>query len=225
MGGGGRRGLDLFNTYTTNGADGGRSWHPDFNYFGMQWIQVTGLPEGYTPTTKLITGLRLQAAVPTAGSVVTSNARINRLHTMARYSFASNILSVFTDCPGREKLSYPADYTMPMGSIQRNYDLDAFLRTTSRHLVEGQSLADTPMAGNVALKTPVYDWGYTGQFGDEINWGNAIILVPALLHDLYGDTTQMARYYDRMTAFADYIQREKVGTGADAHIVNAALAD
>jgi alpha-L-rhamnosidase len=225
MGGGGRRGVDLFNTYTTTGTDAGRTWHPDFNYFGMQWIQVTGLPEGFTPTADLVTGLRLQAATPTPGYLTTSNARINRIHTMARYSFASNILSVITDCPGREKLSYPADYTMPMGAIHRNHELDAFLRTTMRHLVEGQSIADTPMRGNVALKTPVYDWGYTGRFGDEINWGNAIVLVPAILHELYGDTQTMARHYDRMVAFADYIQREKVGTGADAHIVDAALSD
>jgi alpha-L-rhamnosidase len=225
MGGGGRRGVDLFNTYTTAGVSGGETWHPDFNYFGMQWVQVTGLPEGHVPTTETITGMRLQAATPVAGRVTTSNARVNRVHTMARYSFAGNILSVFTDCPGREKLSYPADYTMPMGAIHRNFDLDAFLRTTQRHLVEGQSIADTPMFGNVALKTPVYDWGYTGRFGDEINWGNAIILVPAMLYELYGDTETMARYYDRMVDFADYIQREKAGTGADAHIVDAALAD
>jgi alpha-L-rhamnosidase len=224
MGGGGSRGRDLFNTYTAAGI-AGETWHPDFNYFGMQWVQVTGLPEGYVPTKDLITGIRLQAATPVAGEVSTSNARINRIHTMARYSFAANIMSVFTDCPGREKLSYPADYTMPMGAIHRNHDLGAYLRTTMRHLVEGQSLADTPMFGNVALKTPVYDWGYTGRFGDEINWGNAIILVPALLYELYGDTETMARYYDQMIDFADYIQRQKVGTGADAHIVDAALAD
>jgi alpha-L-rhamnosidase len=81
------------------------------------------------------------------------------------------------------------------------------------------------MFGNVALKTPVYDWGYTGQFGDEINWGNAIILVPSILHELYGDTDMMATYYDRMVDFADYIAREKAGTGANEHIVNAALSD
>ena len=225
MGGGGNRGRDLFNTYTTAGLAGGETWHPDFNYFGMQWIQVTGLPEGYVPTADLITGIRLQAATPVAGEFTSSNARINRIHTMARYSFAANIMSVFTDCPGREKLSYPADYTMPMGAIHRNYGLGAYLRTTMRHLVEGQSLADTPMFGNVALKTPVYDWGYTGRFGDEINWGNAIILVPSILYELYGDTETMARYYDQMIDFADYIQREKVGTGADEHIVDAALAD
>ncbi|MGX7671463.1 family 78 glycoside hydrolase catalytic domain [Plantactinospora sp. DSM 117369] len=224
-GGGGSRGVDLFNTYTAAGLPGGETWHPDFTYFGMQWVQVTGLPEGYVPTKDTIRGLRLQAATPVAGEVVTSNARINRISKMARYSFAGNVMSVFTDCPGREKLSYPADYTMPMGAIHRNHQLAAYLRTTMHHLVEGQSRADTPMFGNVALKTPVYDWGYSGRFGDEINWGNAIILVPAMLYELYGDTQTMARYYDQMVTFADYIQRQKVGTGADAHIVDAALAD
>nr|MDT0661946.1 family 78 glycoside hydrolase catalytic domain [Micromonospora sp. DSM 115978] len=225
MGGGGNRGRDLFNTYTTAGTPGGETWRPDFNYFGMQWVQVTGLPVDYVPPPDTIRGLRLQATTPVSGTVDTSNARINRIHTMARYSFAGNIMSVITDCPGREKLSYPADYTMPMGAIHRNFGFAAYLRTTMRHLVEGQSRADTPMFGNVALKTPVYDWGYSGRFGDEINWGNAIILVPALLWELYGDTQTMARYYDRMVDFADYIQRQKVGTGDDAHIVDAALAD
>jgi alpha-L-rhamnosidase len=225
MGGGGGRGRDLFNTYTTAGLRGGERWHPDFNYFGMQWVQVTGVPAGFQPTTQLVKGMRVQATTPVAGEFTTSNARVNRIHTMARYSFAANVMSVFTDCPGREKLSYPADYTMPMGAIHRNHELAAYLRTTMHHLVEGQSIADSPMFGNVALKTPVYDWGYTGRFGDEINWGNAIVLVPALLYELYGDTQTMTRYYDRMVDFADYIQRQKVGTGPDTHIVDAALAD
>jgi alpha-L-rhamnosidase len=225
MGGGGRRGVDLFNTYTAHGAPQGESWHPHFNYFGMQWVQVTGLPDGYTLTRDLITGVRLQADTPIAGAFRSSNERINRIHTMVRHSFASNIMSTFTDCPGREKLSYPADYTMPMGAIHRNFELAAYLRTTMRHLVEGQSIADTPMFGNVALKTPVYDWGYSGRFGDEINWGNAIVLVPALLYELYGDTQTMATHYDRMVDYIDYIRREKAGTGPDEHIVDAALAD
>ncbi|MGK5684080.1 family 78 glycoside hydrolase catalytic domain [Actinoplanes sp. URMC 104] len=221
MGGGGSRGVDLFNTYT---AAGGRTetWHPNFNYFGMQWVQVSGLPAGFTPTKDLITGVRLQADTPIAGTFSSSNARVNRVHTMSRYSFASNIMSVFTDCPGREKLSYPADYTMPMGAIHRDFQLNAFMKTTMRHLVEGQSIADTPMAGNVALKTPVYDWGYSGRFGDEINWGNAIVLVPAILHQLYGDTATMSASYDRLVRFVDYIQRQKV---VDGYYVDAALAD
>jgi alpha-L-rhamnosidase len=221
-GGGGSRGTDLFNTYTAHGARDGETWHPDFTYFGMQWVQVTGLPDGYRPARDLVTGVRLQANTPAASSFESSNARVNRIHTMSRYSFAGNIMSVFTDCPGREKLSYPADYTQPMGAIHRNFQLDAYLRTTMHHLVEGQSRADTPMFGNVALKTPVYDWGYAGRFGDEINWGNAIVLVPDLLYELYGDTQTMTTYYDRMVEFVDYVRREKASA---EHIVDAALAD
>jgi alpha-L-rhamnosidase len=225
MGGGASRGVHVFNTYTAYGAPRGESWHPEFNYFGMQWVQVTGLPAGYTPDRGLVTGVRLQAGTPVAGEFGSSDARVNRIHKMARYSFASNIMSTFTDCPGREKLSYPADYTMPMGAIHRNFELGAYMRTTMRHLVEGQSVADTPMAGNVALKTPVYDWGYEGRFGDEINWGNGIILVPSLLYELYGDTQTMTTHYDRMVKYIDYIRREKAGTGPNEHIVDAALAD
>jgi alpha-L-rhamnosidase len=217
----GDRGIDVFSTYTTSGRTGGETWYPDFNYFAMQWIQVTGLPEGFSPSAGLITGVRVQADVPLAGTFRSSNSRLNRLHRISRYSIASNVISVFTDCPGREKLSYPADYTMPIGAIYRNVHINAFLRTNMRNLVKAQSIANTSMAGNVGLKAPVYDWGYTGRFGDEVNWGNAIVLVPSYLYDLYGDTTVMNTYYKQMTDFVNYLQREK-GRG---YIVGAALAD
>jgi alpha-L-rhamnosidase len=220
MGGGGRRGIDIFATYTTHGDRDGETWHPQFNYFGMQWVQVTGLPEGYTPTLKTITGLQVSADTPEAGDVRTSNARINRIHRMTRYSIMSNMMSTFTDCPGREKLAYPADYLQPFGTLHRHFQFDAYLHTMERHLEEGQSKAGDNI-GNVALKAPVYDWGYLGRFGDEINWGDGIILVPWLLYETYGDTQTMARYYPQMQAFLNYITTRK----AAGHIVDAALAD
>jgi alpha-L-rhamnosidase len=217
----GSRGRDLFHTYTTAGRDGGETWHPAFNYFGMQWVQVTGLPSDFKPSEDLVTGLRLQVDAPIAGTFTSSNARINRIAKMARYSFASNMMSVFTDCPGREKLSYPADYISAVGAIYRNFHIDAYLRNTMHHLVDGQSIANTSMRGNVPLKAPVYDVGYSGRFGDEINWGNSIVLVPSLLHDMYGDTSIMTAHYDQMVLFIEYIQRQK----AQGHIVDAALGD
>ena len=159
-----------------------------------------------------------------AGDVRTSNDRINRIHRMARYSIMSNMMSVFTDCPGREKLSYPADYLQPMGTLHRNFDFTAYLRTTERHLEEGQSKAGANI-GNVALKAPVFDWGYTGRFGDEINWGDGIVLVPWTLYVNYGDTQTMRSYYPQMQAFLNYIRTQKAGTGDDAFIVEGLLGD
>ncbi|MGW6012083.1 family 78 glycoside hydrolase catalytic domain [Streptomyces sp. NPDC055210] len=224
MGGGAGRGTDVFATYTAHGAAEDETWHPELNYFGMQWVQVTGLPAGYTPTTRTLTGLQLHADTPVAGSLRTSDDRINRIHRMSRYSIMSNLMSTFTDCPGREKLAYPADYLQPFHSLHRHFGYAAYLRTMERHLAEGQSRAGDNI-GNVALKAPVYDWGYTGRFGDEINWGNGIVLTPWFLYETYGDTRTMARHYPQMQAFLTYIRTRKAGTGADAHIVDAALAD
>ncbi len=53
----------MFNTYTAAGG-GPETWRPDFQYFGMQFLQVTGLPEGYPVTTDLITGFRLTGDTP-----------------------------------------------------------------------------------------------------------------------------------------------------------------
>ena len=211
---------DIFATYTTLGTPGGETWHPKFNYFGMQYLQVTGLPAGFTPTTDMIRGLQLFADVPRAGDIETSNERINRLHRMSYYSITSNTMSVFTDCPGREKLPYGADYVQPMGSLNANFDYAAYLRNMQVQLVEGQSKAGLD-AGNVALKTPVYDWGYSGQFGDEINWGSSIVQVPYLLYKLYGDTQTMRDHYDAMKTYMDFVARRK----ATDFIVTALLAD
>jgi len=221
----GGRGRDMFNTYTAAGG-GPETWLPQFQYFGMQFLQVTGLPEDYPVTEDLITGHRLTADVPITGTFSSSDERINRFHNMAFYSFASNMMTMFTDCPGREKQSYPADYTQVMGAIEHNFDVWSYLRGQMRHYAEGQSIADTPMKGNVALKIPVHDVGYSGRFGDEINWGDGIILVPSFLMDLYGDLDAAATYYPELQLFDEYIVREHAGAGSlPDYIVNAALSD
>jgi alpha-L-rhamnosidase len=216
----GGRGADVFATYTTRGDTAGETWHPQFNYFPMQYLRVTGLPSAFTPTTDTITGLQLFADVPRAGDIETSNARINRIHDMAVYSVESNTMSVFTDCPGREKLPYGADYVQPMGSLAANFDYAAYLRNMEVQLVEGQSKAGAD-AGNVALKTPVYDFGYSGQFGDEINWGSSIVQVPYILYKLYGDTQTMRDHFDAMKTYMDFLARRK----ATDYIVTGLLAD
>ena len=220
----GGRGQDIFATYTTLGTPGGETWRPKFNYFGMQYLQVTGLPAAFTPTTDMIRGLQLFADVPRAGDVETSNERINRIHRMSYYSIASNTMSVFTDCPGREKLPYGADYVQPMGSLNVNFDYAAYLRNMQVQLVEGQSKAGLD-AGNVALKTPVYDWGYSGQFGDEINWGSSIVQVPVPALQALRRHADHARSLRRDEDLHGLRRAAQGRYGADAYIVTALLAD
>ncbi|KAH6700895.1 alpha-L-rhamnosidase [Verticillium dahliae] len=111
---------------------------------------VTGLPSGFEPGPELVTGIRLQADVPIAGPFTSSNARLSRINKMAHSSFASNLMSVFTDCPGREKLSYPADYTMPSRAIYRNFH---------DHIVDA-ALADWVENGGRTSGRITGTWGY-----------------------------------------------------------------
>ena len=43
------------------------------------------------------------------------------------------------------------------------------------------------------------------QFLYEVNWGGAVIRIPWRLYRTYGDTRTMARYYDNMVAWMDFL--------------------
>src|SRR5699024_11233204 len=108
-----QRGWDIFDSYTTAGKAGER-WMSKFGYKSGQWVQVDGLPEGYTPRNDLVRMHQVSADVGHPGTVETSNDRMNRLDRMAKYSVLSNTQSVLTDTTGREKATFDADYTPPM---------------------------------------------------------------------------------------------------------------
>ncbi len=224
LGPGGSRGTNLFNAYITYGNPAGETWRPQFQYFGMQYVQVTGLPAGYTPTANTITGLQLRGANEQIGSVTTSDARINRIHQMALYSFMSNMMAQFTDCPGREKQSYPADYSMVIDSIDANFDLDAYLRWQMVLMVSSQLQVGADI-GNIALKNPTYDVGSTGTFGNDPNWGGTILFAAWRLYTEYGNVETMRDFYPQMKAYLDFITNRTVLTGADAYINTANLGD
>ncbi|MFE7711768.1 family 78 glycoside hydrolase catalytic domain [Streptomyces sp. NPDC057486] len=219
-------GKGILETYTTFGAADGETWRPQFGYHGFQYIQVTGLPSGYQPDTGTVTARHVRASARVSGDVSTSSERVNRLHRMSRYSIASNMMSIFTDCPGREKLGWLADMLHSMPAIDRNFDMSAYLPHMERVMREAQ-LVDGPDAGLVPEHTPefpVFD-GQWAMYRNDINWGSAVILAPWWLWRHHGDTETMAVHYQSMTEYHDYVRTTQAGSGADEHLVNGPLKD
>ena len=105
----------ILDTYTTSGDPDGETFAPQFMYHGFQYVQVFGLPAGFTPDENTLVGLQTNADVPSGGDVTTDNAMINQIHTMSEYSIRSNMQAIFTDCPTREKLGWLADMIQSMG--------------------------------------------------------------------------------------------------------------
>jgi len=190
----------IYDTYTADGDPNGETFTPQFVYHGFQYIQVTGLPDGYTPTTDTVLGLQTYADVPTGGSVTTSDSLINTIHSMAQYSIMSNMQSIFTDCPDREKLGWLADMIQSMGAIHSDYDVSSYLRGVERNMASSQQT--NGLIPDIAPELTVFGGG----FRDEVNWGDAFILTPYFLYTTYGDDMTMREYYAQMQDYVTYLR-------------------
>lgn len=195
-------GSPIFDTYTLSGQ-GIETWHPKFAYHGFRYLQVTGLPAA--PTHDTITGFVLRGANEPAGSFSSSNTLLNNIHSIINRAIQSNMMSIFTDCPDREKLGWLGDTSVIFGSIVRNYDVAAYTRNVVRNMADSQT-----QAGLVPDFVPAYVI-YSGAFGDDPNWGNAMILVSWGLYETYGDVGTLRTYYPNMQRYLDYLTSRSIG--------------
>jgi alpha-L-rhamnosidase len=196
----------IFDTYTTSGDPDGETFTPQFMYHGFQYVQISGLPDSFTPDADTIAGVQTNADVPTGGSVTTSDELINTIHRMSEYSIRSNMQSIFTDCPHREKLGWLADMIQSMGAIHSNFDVSSFLRGMQRDMLESQQPGG--LIPGTAPEFPNFGGGYR----DDVNWGGAFIITPYFLWQTYGDTRTMRQYYAPMQDYLAYV-RAQIGAG------------
>ncbi|MGO4535952.1 family 78 glycoside hydrolase catalytic domain [Leifsonia sp. 2MCAF36] len=192
----------ILDTYTTSGDAAGETFAPQFMYHGFQYVQVTGLPADFTPDKNTLVGLQTNADVPSGGDVTTSDALINQIHSMAEYSIRSNMQSIFTDCPTREKLGWLADMIQSMGAIRSDFDVSALLRGTEQNMLESQQ--PSGLIPGTAPEFPNFGGGYR----DDVNWGGAFVLTPYELWKSYGDTQTMRQYYKPMQDYVAYVQAQ-----------------
>lgn len=195
----------IFDTYTASGDPNGETFTPQFMYHGFQYVQVVGLPAAFTPNADTLVGLQTNADVPTGGDVTTSDQLINTIHSMSEYSIRSNMQSIFTDCPHREKLGWLADMIQSMGAIHSDFDVSAFLRGMERNMAESQQ--PSGLVPDTAPEFAVFGGG----FRDDVNWGGAFILTPYELWKTYGDTHTMREYYPQMQAYLAYVRMQISG--------------
>jgi alpha-L-rhamnosidase len=127
---------------------------------------------------------------------------LNDIHRIINRAIQSNMLSIFTDCPDREKLGWLADMQLIFGSITRNYDVAAYVRTVVRNMAEAQTAE-----GLVPDFVPEYTV-YGGGLRDDPNWGNAMILAPWDLYVTYGDSRTLETYYSNMQRYLAYLGRK-----------------
>jgi len=193
------------------------TWFPKFFYHGSRYLQVECLPaEGRDerPVIESLEGVVVHSSAPPVGEFACSNELFNRIHTLIRWAQRSNIVSVMTDCPHREKLGWLEQYHLNGPSLRYEFDLMRLFAKGMNDMADSQ--LDSGLVPDIAPEYVVFDGG----FRDSPEWGSACVLVPWQQYEWTGDTELLRRYYDNMARYVAYL-----GSKAKDHIVSHGLGD
>ncbi|QGQ95159.1 alpha-L-rhamnosidase [Paenibacillus psychroresistens] len=209
-------------SYTLKG-EGEESWHPRFSYHGFRYIQVEGAvpfresDSGLTlpPVMLELFGEMIYPDLKEAGSFECSRADWNGIHAIILQAVLSNIKSVLTDCPHREKLGWLEEHHLMGPSIWYNYDLSALLPKMFMDMHEAQ--LENGLIPDIAPEYTVFSDG----FRDSPEWGSAYVITPWFYYNWYGqDLRILSRHYDSMKRYVNYLASK-----APDYIIRHGLGD
>ena len=161
----------------------GESWTPRFTFRAFRYVEVIGLPAKPEPTA--ITGHRLCSDLPRAGSFECAEPLLNEIQRMCDWTFLSNVFSVQSDCPHRERFGYGGDLVATSDTFISNYDMAGFYAKAAR------DWADAARPDGMLTDTaPFVGIQYCG-----VCWAMAHPLLLRQLYQVYGDQALLAEQY------------------------------
>lgn len=209
-------------TYILKG-EGLETWRPKFFYTGFRYLQVKGaVSAGKEDTSgktvvESLEALHIRNAAEKVGKFTSSNNLFNRTFSLIDWSVKSNMMSVFTDCPHREKLGWLEQLHLMGNSVGYNYNAAPLFRKALEDMKNSQ-LANG-LIPEIAPEYVKFEWG-GDMFRDSPEWGSSSILLPWYLYQWYGDKQAMANYYPMMQRYINYLS-----TKANNHILSQGLGD
>lgn len=190
---------------------GTETWHSRFSYYGFQYIEVTGFPG--KPTANNFRAYFIHSAVPPVGTFYCAKELFNKIWKNGRYSYLSNLESIPTDCPHREKNGWTGDAHLACEQGLFTFDSMPVYEKWLNDLNDEQR-----PTGELPGIVPTGGWGY--KWGNGPAWDSALVLIPYYLYEYCGDTKPFADHYDAMKRYVDYLTSR-----AKDHIINFGLPD
>ena len=204
----------------TFAGHGTETWHAQFTYNGLQYLEVHGLTAKPTPDT--ITLLQTHAANRPTATFASSSPMLNTIYAITKRALENNMQSVLTDCPDREKGPYTGDNVQDIQTDLTLFDMQQYESQLVRNISTSQrpNPFSSGPAGLIANIEPEYHivppFGFGGtEFVDEPNWAKAVIVIPWELYQAYGDTRAMSENYDAMVKWLDYEAANKASHGGN----------
>jgi alpha-L-rhamnosidase len=215
----------------TKATDGEETWFPQFYYVGSRYVYAELLPAagsgsvgGGTPAARArgegtpppASGARLprieslemviihSTAAP-VGDFKASDPQLGRIRDLIRWAQRSNMMSILTDCPHREKLGWLEQDHLNGPSLRYEWDLARLAAKNVHDMAEAQT-AD----GLIPNIAPEYT-EFKGTYRAAAEWGASFILVPWQQYLFTGDDALLRENYERMKRYFAYLEGRAAG--------------
>jgi len=190
-------------------------FEPAFTFHGFRYVEIEGYPG--TLTKDMIIGIPLSSQVRSVGSFHCDDSLFSQIQQVSTNTFLSNLFSVQSDCPHREKLGYGGDIVATSEAFMANFDMHDFYAKTVR------DFADEAQPDGALPETAPYvgisDEGLTHTAGP-IGWGTVLPMLLEQLYRYYGDSDLIVKYYPVARAWVDFLHAH-----ADGFIINKGIGD
>jgi alpha-L-rhamnosidase len=199
------RNAEATDRYTLRGG-GPETWEPAFTFHGFRYAEVDGWPAAAVDP-RAFTAVVVHSDLERTGTFACSNELLERLHENVVWGMRGNFVDVPTDCPQRdERLGWTGDLQVFAPTATFLFDVAGFLADWLADL-RAEQLDD----GAVPLVVPAPRIG--GMLGTGFAaaaWGDVATFLPWTLYERYGDIELLARQFDSMRAWVDFV-RAKAG--------------
>ncbi|MCB8933647.1 MAG: glycoside hydrolase family 78 protein [Fimbriimonadaceae bacterium] len=184
-------------TYIARG--GGETYTPRFTWHGFRYVEITGLAAPLP--LEAITAQRLNSDVESVGAFECSNPLLNEIQAMCRRTFLSNIFSVQSDCPHRERFGYGGDIAATSEAFMDNFDMSNLYAKAVR------DWSDAARADGMFTDTaPFVGIQYCG-----VIWAMAHPLLIEQLHHVYGDQRLTEEQYEAAKRWLLLVENQTPG--------------
>jgi hypothetical protein len=197
--------------YTLAGTSGGEDYRSRFFYHGCRYLQVETSGDAVVDQ---LEALIVHSISEPIGEFSCSNELFNRIRTLVRWAQRSNMASVLSDCPHRERLGWLEQDYLNGPSLRYEWDLAQFFTKVMNDISDSQ--AEDGLVPDIAPEYPVFKGG----FRDSPEWGSAFVLCALQQYQWTGDVDLLRRHYDGMKRYVMYLDSKST-----MGIVNHGLGD
>jgi alpha-L-rhamnosidase len=199
---GGANGMAQVYKYICKG-EGLESWEPKFSYHGFRYAKIKGITK--KPDANMIKAVLVATDIQETGSFISSDALLNKMHEISKWTIVDNLHGIPEDCPHREKCGWLGDAHAFCEYALYNYDMYDFYNKYMEDI--RTQMKPTNANNNPSIKylvpTMIAPGKRTSTYA-KIDWGVATMYLPWYNYKFYGDDGIIIKYYEDMKQLTNF---------------------